>query len=258
VSDTDGPVTWQLTGRIGTIRLHRPPANALGLPVIDGLRAALDALDAADVRVLILASGLAGFFAAGADIKLMADAEADAFAAYGRALRETLDRIAEHPRPSIAAIEGRALGGGLELAMAASLRVGSQSARLGLPEPKLGLIPGAGGTQRLPRLVGRGRALDIMLTAREVDAAEAHAIGLLDRLVPAGQAETEALALAAGLCELSGAALTQILRSADDASSLSLPAGMAREAERVTELFQGPEAKEGLRAFLERRRPGSD
>jgi enoyl-CoA hydratase/carnithine racemase len=255
MSGQGGPVNWRLDGRVAIITVSYPPANALGQPVLDGLRAALDAFDAADGRVLVLASGLTGFFAAGADIKLMNGASPADFAQYGQALRDTFDRIAGHRRPSIAAIEGRALGGGLELAMAASLRVGSVTAHLGLPEPKLGLIPGAGGTQRLPRLVGRGRALDMLLTAREVGADEAHAIGLLDRLVPAGQAEAEALALAAGLCQLSGAALTEILRCADDASALPLEAGLAREAERVNELFGGPEARAGLQAFVQRRRP---
>jgi enoyl-CoA hydratase/carnithine racemase len=255
MSSHDGPVSWQLDGRVTIVTVSHPPANALGQPVLDGLRAALDAFDAADSRVLVLASGVTGFFAAGADIKLMNGASPADFARYGQALRDTFDRIAGHRRPSIAAIEGRAMGGGLELAMAASLRVGSVTARLGLPEPKLGLIPGAGGTQRLPRLVGRGRALDMLLTAREVGAQEAHAIGLLDRLVPAGQAGAEALALAAGLCQLSGAALTGILRCADDASALPLAAGLAREAERVNELFAGPEARAGLQAFVQRRRP---
>lgn len=248
-------MTWQLADRVLSVWLNQPPANALGQQIVDGLRAALDVFDAAEARVLVLASALPGFFAAGADIKLMAGADLDTFTAYGRGMREQLDRIAGHDRPSIAAIEGRALGGGLELALTASLRVGSESAFLGLPEPKLGLIPGAGGTQRLPRLVGRGRALDLLLTGREVSAAEAHAIGLLDRLVPAGQAESAALALAAEMCALSGSALTQILRSVDDAYALSPAEGFASEAARVTELFQGIEGQEGLHAFVERRRP---
>ena len=118
----------------------------------------------------------------------MSSVDAASFGAYGDALRGAVERLAAHPAVSVAAIDGLALGGGLELAMACSLRVAGSSARLGLPEVKLGLIPGAGGTQRLPHLVGRGRALDIMLTGREVDAEEALRIGLVDRLVPAGTA----------------------------------------------------------------------
>jgi enoyl-CoA hydratase/carnithine racemase len=205
--------------------------------------------------VLIIGSALDGFFAAGADIKLMATASPAEFAAYGEQLRDPLTRLATADKPSIAAIEGFALGGGLELALACTLRVGSRTARLGLPESKLGLIPGAGGTQRLPRLVGRGRALDIMLTARTIAAEEAHAIGLLDRLVEPGTAVTEAIALAATLCERSGAALTEIMRCVDDAQERPLTEGLAREAERVNQLFTGPQAQEGLTAFLQKRQP---
>ena len=141
--------------------------------MITGVNAALDAFAESAARALVVTSAIDGFFAAGADIKLMAAADTDAFSAYGTSLRRLLGRIAGLDRPSIAAIDGRALGGGLELALACSLRIGSSRVFLGLPEPKLGLIPGAGGTQRLPRLVGRGRALEIMLTGREVCAAEA-------------------------------------------------------------------------------------
>jgi enoyl-CoA hydratase len=205
--------------------------------------------------VLIIGSALDGFFAAGADIKLMATASPAEFAAYGEQLRDPLTRLATADKPSIAAIEGFALGGGLELALACTLRVGSRTARLGLPESKLGLIPGAGGTQRLPRLVGRGRALDIMLTARTIAAEEAHAIGLLDRLVEPGTAVTEAIALAATLCERSGAALTEIMGCVDDAQERPLAEGLARETERVNQLFTEPQAREGLTAFLQKRQP---
>lgn len=259
MADQDEVVTWSTEDRIQVVRLHRPPANALGIPIIDGLQRALDAFDASDARVLVIVSELDGFFAAGADIKLMdgycQQSDVASFSDYGNRLREPLSRLYGHDRPSIAAIEGLALGGGMELALAATLRVGSSNARLGLPESKIGLIPGAGGTQRLPRLVGRARALDLMLTARDIAAPEAHALGLLDRLVEPGKAEAEALELARLLCNRSGAALTQIMRCVDDADDLPLEQGLAREARRVTELFSGPEAREGLRSFIEKRRP---
>ncbi|HZZ49839.1 MAG TPA: enoyl-CoA hydratase-related protein [Pseudonocardia sp.] len=248
-------VSWTEAEQVMTVRLNRPPANALGLPLIEGLNRALDAFDQSKSRVLVVTSELSGFFAAGADIKLMSAASAEDFAAYGQQLRGPLDRLSTSDRPSIAAIDGLALGGGLELGMACSLRVGSRTARLGLPEPKLGLIPGAGGTQRLPRLVGRGRALDIMLTGRNVDADEAFSIGLLDRLVEPGTAEKEALELARTLVSMSAPALRDLLRCADDAFDLPLAEGLRNEAERVNALFVGPPAQEGLRAFLEKRRP---
>jgi enoyl-CoA hydratase/carnithine racemase len=236
-----------------TLALRRPPANALGLPIIAGLQAALD--DVPSARVLVVASRVDGFFAAGADIKHMATVDGAEFAAYGDALRTLLNRFAAPNRISIAAIDGLALGGGLELALACTLRVGSERASFGLPEVKLGLIPGAGGTQRLPRLVGRGRALDMMLTGRPLDGAEAHAIGLIERLVAPGEAEAAALALARELRELSQPALHAVVRSVDIAADLNLNAGLDRERSEEQRLFDAGEAREGIAAFLEKRPP---
>jgi enoyl-CoA hydratase/carnithine racemase len=249
-------VTWHaVSDGVMQFVLDRPPANALGLPLIDGLTAALDAADAAGARIVVISSAVPGFFAAGADIKHMATAGDAAFAAYGDRLRSTVDRLAEPDRVSVAAIDGLALGGGLELAMACTLRVAGRSARLGLPEVKLGLIPGAGGTQRLPRLVGRGRALDIMLTGRHVPADEAYAMGLVDRLVDDGTAEKAALALAAELRDVSFPAQQAVIRTVTAAFDLPLPAGLAFEAEQVQGVFEHGEAREGIAAFLEKRRP---
>jgi enoyl-CoA hydratase/carnithine racemase len=172
-------VTWMPAGPgIWRVTMASPPANALSGPLLDGLHAALDAAEAAgDVKVLVVSSAVDRFFAAGADIKHMAAIDAASFTAYGDRMRAVNDRLAAAPFLSVAAVDGLALGGGLELAMAATMRVSGPRAGYGLPEVKLGLIPGAGGTQRLPRLVGRGRALDIMLTGRQVPAAEAEPAG---------------------------------------------------------------------------------
>ncbi|MFF3380422.1 enoyl-CoA hydratase/isomerase family protein [Streptomyces sp. NPDC002680] len=251
---TDDAVSAREAGPgIHVLTLARPPANALGLPIIDGLNAALDA--AGDAKVVVLASEVPGFFAAGADIKHMSGVDAAAFMAYGDRLRGVLDRLASPERVTIAAVDGLALGGGLELAMACTLRVAGADARFGLPEVKLGLIPGAGGTQRLPRLVGRGRALDIMLTGRQVPAAEAHAIGLADRLTDAGKAEAAALELAEKLVTLSRPALVAVIRTVDAAFDLPLEQGFRYEVEQEQELFEAGEAQEGLTAFLEKRPP---
>ncbi|MEU0463584.1 MULTISPECIES: enoyl-CoA hydratase/isomerase family protein [Amycolatopsis] len=236
---------------IEVFTLRRGPANALGLPIIDGLNTALDAAEGA--KVVVVASEIPGFFAAGADIKHMSAIDAKSFTEYGDRLRGVLDRLASADRITIAAVDGLALGGGLELAMACTLRVGSASAKFGLPEVKLGLIPGAGGTQRLPRLVGRGRALDIMLTARQVPAEEAHAIGLIDRLVPAGTAEKAALELARELARLSLPAQQAVIRTVDAAFDLPLDQGFRFEVEQEQELFESGEAREGITAFLEKR-----
>jgi enoyl-CoA hydratase len=251
---TDDAVSTREAGPgIRVLTLARPPANALGLPIIDGLNAALDA--AGDAKVIVVASEVPGFFAAGADIKHMSGVDAAAFTAYGDRLRGVLDRLASPERVTIAAVDGLALGGGLELAMACTLRVAGADARFGLPEVKLGLIPGAGGTQRLPRLVGRGRALDIMLTARQVPAAEAHAIGLADRFVDAGKAETAALELAERLVTMSRPALRAVIRTVDAAFDLPIEEGFRYEVEQEQELFETGEAQEGLTAFLEKRPP---
>lgn len=248
-------VHWEALDDAFVIRLARPPANALGLPIIEGVAAALDAADAeGGDRVLVFASELDGFFAAGADIKHMVDADQAAFEAYGEALRGALDRLATPERISIAAVDGLALGGGCELAMACTLRIAGPAARFGLPEVKLGLIPGAGGTQRLPRLVGRGRALEIMLSARQVAAGEAHAIGLVDRLVDEDPLAA-ALDLARELRTMSRLALESVVRTVDAAFDRGLAEGIRFEAAEENRLFADGDAREGLRAFVERRRP---
>ncbi|MGH3433891.1 MAG: enoyl-CoA hydratase/isomerase family protein [Thermocrispum sp.] len=254
MADFDSAVTWERVGDgVLLVTLQRPPANALGLPIIEGLNAALD--DADGVKVVVLRSALDGFFAAGADIKHMSSVDAESFTAYGDALRAAVDRLAAPERVSIAAVDGLALGGGLELAMACTLRVAGAKAKFGLPEVKLGLIPGAGGTQRLPRLVGRGRALDIMLTARQVEAAEALSIGLVDRVVEAGGALDAALELARRLCALSLPAHQAVLRTVDAAFDCPLDEGLRYEVVQIQQLFEQGEAKEGITAFLEKRPP---
>jgi enoyl-CoA hydratase/carnithine racemase len=238
---------------IATILLRRPPANALGLPLIEGLDAALEAT--CDTKILVVASRISGYFAAGADIKHMATVDPDEFAAYGDALRHALNRFAASERVTIAAVDGLALGGGLELALACTLRIGTERASFGLPEVKLGLIPGAGGTQRLPRVVGRSRALDLMLTGRTLDAQEAFSIGLIDRLVESGGAESAALVLARELRELSQPALHAVVRTVDIADDLPLREGLGRERREEQRLFETGEGREGIAAFVERRPP---
>jgi enoyl-CoA hydratase len=247
-----GVVTWQVdTPGIMVVTLNRPPANALGLPVLDGLHAALDAAEAS-LKVMIVASAVGGFFAAGADIRHMSAADAASFAAYGDRMRAVNDRLAAAPWISVAAVDGLALGGGLELAISCTMRVSGPRARYGLPEVKLGLIPGAGGTQRLPRLIGRGRALDMMLTGRQVPAGEALAIGLVDRLTD-GDVVRAAAALAAELMTASLPAQLAVVRAVDAGLDRPLAEGLSVEAAEIQELFTHGEAAEGIRAFLEKR-----
>jgi enoyl-CoA hydratase/carnithine racemase len=249
-------VTWNRDGAVVEVALDGPPANALGPEIISGLHAAMDSADVASAKVLVLTSAVNGFFAAGADIKHMSSVDAASFREYGDGLRGAVERLAALPLVSVAAIDGLALGGGLELAMACTMRVAATGARLGLPEVKLGLIPGAGGTQRLPRLVGRGRALDIMLTGRQVEADEAYWIGLIDRLAEPGvSARAAAWQLAHELVTASTPAQLAVVRTVDAASDLALDDGLRYEVEQVQALFERGEAEEGLRAFIDKRAP---
>jgi enoyl-CoA hydratase/carnithine racemase len=249
-------VTWNRDGAIVEIVLDRPPANALGFELIDGLHTAMDYAQAAEVKAIVLASAVDGFFAAGADIKHMSAVDPVCFREYGNALRGAVERLAALPIFSVAAVDGLALGGGLELAMACTLRVGAAGARLGLPEVKLGLIPGAGGTQRLPRLIGRGRALDLMLTGREVEADEAFWIGLIDRFAePDTTARATAWQLARDLAAASTPAQLAVVRTVDAAYDRPLAEGLRYEAEQVQEVFERGEAVEGIRAFIDKRTP---
>jgi enoyl-CoA hydratase/carnithine racemase len=229
--------------------LERPPANALGRPLLEGLGHALDGFLASDSKVVVISSAMPGFFAAGADLKYISTLDAEGFQRYRDDLRAPLDRLATCGRPSIAAIDGLALGGGLELAMACTLRFATPQSRLGLPEVKLGLIPGAGGTQRLPPLVGAGRALEMMLSGGEVDGREGAAIGLVDRLCETDVVEA-ALQYAAGLARWPAPAMAEII-SCVRAAVTTPERGMRVEGDAVVGLFADGHADAGIAAFLE-------
>ncbi|MFY9487426.1 MAG: enoyl-CoA hydratase/isomerase family protein, partial [Solirubrobacterales bacterium] len=169
-----GLVQIETGDRIVTATFNSPPANALSLDLAAGLQEVCDAVEDSGARVLVLRSAVPGFFVAGADLKLIGTATSEEFADYLERLRAAIQRVAELDAVSIAAIGGHALGAGLELSCACTLRVAGEDATLGVPEVKLGLLPGAGGTQRLPRLIGAGPALDLLLTGRSIDGAEAH------------------------------------------------------------------------------------
>jgi enoyl-CoA hydratase len=249
-------VTWNRDGAVVEFVLGSPPANALGPEIVEGLHAAMDYAEATGAKIIVVASAIDGYFAAGADIKHMSAVDAASFRDYGDALRGAVERLAALPMVSVAAIDGLALGGGLELAMACTLRVAAPKARLGLPEVKLGLIPGAGGTQRLPRLVGRGRALDIMVTGRQVEADEAFWIGLVDRLAePDTTARVTAWQLAAELSAASTPAQLAVVRTVNAAYDRPLADGLRYEVEQIQELFERGEAVEGIRAFIDKRSP---
>ena len=255
MSISDPAVAVSVADRIATITLQNPPANPLGNELTAGLHAALDRVVSHEARVVVVRSSVDGYFAAGADLKLLSGLSFREFDEYLVGLRGALERIPALRQVSIAAIDGYALGGGLELAMACTLRVATPRSKLGLPEVKLGLLPGAGGTQRLPRLVGRGRALDMMLSGQSVSGDEAARIGLVEHLAADGAADEEAARLAASYVGGAADAMAAIVRCVDAARDLPFAEGMEIERNEVVGLFAGDDAREGIAAFLERRRP---
>ncbi len=251
----DRVVRYHHTDGVATLTLARSPANALGEPIIAGLTLAIDRAGSDGVGAVVVRSEVPGFFAAGADLTLLDGLEVSGFLDYLDRLREQIERLGSGPWVSIAAIDGHALGGGLELAMACTMRVASTAAGLGVPEVKLGLLPGAAGTQRLPRLIGRGPAVDLLVTGRSVDGTEAHRLGLVDRLTEPGEVDRVAGELAASLASGAREAHAAILRCVDAASERGLEGGMVIEREEVAALFANPDGREGVAAFLEKRRP---
>jgi enoyl-CoA hydratase len=239
------------------VTLDRPKAlNALNAATLAELESAFEDLaEDADIRVVLLSGAGGRAFAAGADIRELAEvvpAEGRAFALRGQGVFRRIETLG---KPVIACIQGFALGGGCELAMACSLRIAADDARLGQPEVKLGVIAGYGGTQRLPRLVGRGAALKLLLTGAIVDAREALRIGLVDEVVPASDLMTRAEALANEIAANAPLAIAETLRAVDEGLSLPLELALLREAGRFGELCAATDKAEGAAAFLEKRPP---
>jgi enoyl-CoA hydratase len=244
-------------GPVLLIAVNRPKAlNALSRAVLDELSSVLDeAADDRDVRSLIVTGAGDRAFVAGADISELSALTPETAHTFALRGQRVLSRLETLGKPSIAAINGFALGGGCELAMACTLRLASESAVLGQPEIDLGLLPGFGGTQRLPRLVGRGRALDLLLTGRRIDASEAERIGLVNRVVPASALLDEARALAMNLAAKPAAALRYILAAVHGGTDLPFDAASQLEATLFGLVASTGDMKEGTRAFLEKRKP---
>lgn len=238
-----------LPGGVVTLRLNRPPMNPLSKALLTAIRDAADDLRDDDAVKAVVVLGSEKALAAGADIKEFGDQAAAK--AIGGLFRHAFDGLGAIPRPVIAAIRGFALGGGMELALACDLRVASDRARLGQPEILLGIIPGAGGTQRLPRLIGPARAKELVWTGRQVKADEALAIGLVDRVVPDDSVEETAIAWATELASGAVAAMGLAKRAIDDGLDGSLARGMDVEAAAFVEVFGTEDAAAGVASFLE-------
>jgi enoyl-CoA hydratase/carnithine racemase len=234
------PVRLEISDGIGTIRLDRPPMNALNTEVQEGLRAAAAQATASPDVAAVVVYGGEKVFAAGADIKEMAQMPYAAMSARAGALSSAFDAVARIPKPVVAAVTGFALGGGCELALACDWRVVADDAKLGQPEIKLGVIPGAGGTQRLARLIGPARAKDLIFSGRMVEAPEALAIGLADRVVPAAEVYDQALALVRPYVGGPAQALRAAKLAIDGGLSMDLAAGLAWESQLFAGLFASP------------------
>jgi enoyl-CoA hydratase/carnithine racemase len=240
---------------IGTIRLERPPVNALNIQIQEELREAAGAASAdPDVRAVILYGG-DKVFAAGADIKEMAGMGYSQMASRATALTGAFDAVARIPKPVVAAINGFALGGGCELALTADWRVAAEDAKLGQPEITLGIIPGAGGTQRLARLIGPARAKDLIMSGRFVAAAEALSIGLVDKVVPAAEVYATAKAMVEPYVHGPAQALRAAKLAVDGGLGMDLASGLAWESQLFAALFATEDKTEGMTAFVEKRKP---
>ncbi|KOX17841.1 MULTISPECIES: enoyl-CoA hydratase/isomerase family protein [unclassified Streptomyces] len=244
-------VNLEVAEGVGTIRLDRPPMNALDVATQDRLRElAQEATDRDDVRAVVLYGG-EKVFAAGADIKEMQVMDHVAMVKRSRALQDAFTAVARIPKPVVAAITGYALGGGCELALCADYRIAADNAKLGQPEILLGLIPGAGGTQRLSRLVGPSRAKDLVFTGRMVKADEALSLGLVDRVVPAAEVYEQAYAWAAKLAQGPAVALRAAKEAIDQGLETDIDTGLAIERTWFAGLFATEDRERGMRSFVE-------
>ncbi|GAB3626743.1 enoyl-CoA hydratase [Pandoraea terrae] len=242
-------------GRVGLVTLNRPKAlNALNDALMDELGAALTAFDADDAVSVMIITGSEKAFAAGADIGMMSQyTYMDVFK--GDYITRNWETIRRIRKPVIAAVSGFALGGGCELAMMCDFIIASDTAKFGQPEIKLGIIPGAGGTQRLPRAISKSKAMDMCLTARFMDSAEAERAGLVSRVVPADKLLDEAFSAANTIAEFSLPVVMAAKESVNRAYETTLAEGVQYERRLFHSLFATEDQKEGMAAFVEKRKP---
>jgi enoyl-CoA hydratase/carnithine racemase len=250
-TDSSRTVRVEIEGAIATIRLDRPPMNALNAQMQGEIAAAAVKVSADPAVRAVVIYGGEKVFAAGVDIKEMAEASYPRMAADTRRLQASFTAIAKIPKPVVAAVTGYALGGGMELALCADFRVAGESAKLGQPEILLGIIPGAGGTQRLPRLVGPARAKDIIFTGRFVAAQEAHAVGLVDKVVPEDQVLSAAREMVARYATGPAVALSAAKQAIDDGLEVDLDTGLEIERLHFAGLFATEDQRTGMRSFIE-------
>ena len=253
-------LTYRVEGHVAVVTLNRPDRmNTLGGTMKPDLAHAFFELARADqrVRAVVLTGAGERAFCAGADIKERADHQicATDFFVAQKSTHDLFRGIEEFEKPTIAAINGVALGGGLELALCCDLRLAADHARLGLPEVRLGVIPAAGGTQRLPRLIGEARAKALMLTAAQIDAARALDYGLVTQVVPGAELMLVAMALAQQIAEMPPLAVRFVKRAVNRGMQTDLDSGLEYERYAAALLVDSEDRKEGMRAFVEKRKP---
>src|ERR1700761_4070212 len=242
-------------GAIATVTLDRPEVlHALDAVMFDELeRAFAELAEEANVRVILLTGSGERAFAAGAGIRALVETDATSGRAASQRGQSVMLQIERCGKPVIACVNGVALGGGCELALACTFRIASERAKLGLPELKLGLVPGYGGTQRLPRLIGRSAAVRLMLTGTAVDATEALRLGLVDEVVPSGELMTRGKAVAESIAAMAPLAISAVIQAVARGEGLPIEEAMQVEAEIFGELCGTADKHEGLAAFLEKR-----
>lgn len=243
-------------GPVAHLELVNPPLNLVTRALVLELRDALDQLGRADdVRAVVVSGRGERAFSAGSHVGEFEDQAGEAGRDRHKLDQDVWRQLAELPMPTIAAIEGHCLGGGLELALCCDIRVASETAKLGLPEVRLAVIPGSGGTQRLPRVVGPTRAKELILTGRRLTAAEAEAIGLVNRVVPAGRALAIADEIGAEIAAAGPVAVREAKELIDSALERDIGAGLDAEFEASERIFATEDMVEGARAFFEKRDP---
>jgi enoyl-CoA hydratase len=251
-----GYVNYQMEGIIAVVMIDRPPVNALNRQVQEEIEETFkELLTLSQVGAVIITGGGEKIFVAGADIKMSPEADTEGAFQIATSTQAVLNLIEEFHSLVIAALNGSALGGGLELALACDIRVAEEHALFGFPEVCLGLLPGAGGTQRLARLVGPGKAKELILTGDPITASEAKAIGLVERLVPKGSAVGEARKIAERVLLRGPLAVASAKKAITHAVSQGLKEGLELEARLFSQLFNTQDKKEGVAAFIEKRKP---
>lgn len=253
-------MTWEriqteIVGQIGILTINYPPANSMGYQTMKELGEGMESLqETKETKVLVL-TGAGKFFVGGADINELRDLTPATVGEFDALTSQVLDRIARSSKPVICAINGTAVGGGLELALACDIRLSVEGAKLGFPEIKLGLMPGAGGTQRLPRIVGVGRAKELIFTGRLITAMEALRFGIVEEVVSSERLMEETLKLAGTIAKMSSVAIRTIKKSIMEGIEMPLAEALELDHKHFAFLMGTEDKAEGVAAFLEKRPP---